>query len=308
MTMFHDPTITDISKITTTMSSLKSLSFGVATALIGFLFPLEILHQNLRAMEGRNSYTGVFIRFGLVCLGLILYDQIFNFMVQVSTIMEFSILSEDQWSVLLAQLAQFFETRKVSFITSLPLVFTWAASFLAILAQTVMYWVRYCLLSVLYFVGPIAFAFLLFEPTSFLPKAWFKNVIQLAMWSVVMKIIVRIMLQLQVMTYLSSANANLDVMTLIGINTTFVVMVLLSPYFTSHFISGQTFGPFAVMASSVMTSKGFTALKGIGRSAAESWYFPPPENPNRVVSTTKATTKTAVRDQVMNQKPKGDSK
>ena len=123
-----------------------------------------------------------------------------------------------------------------------------------------------------------------------------------------MKIIVRIMLQLQVMTYLTSANTNLDVITLIGINTTFVVMVLLSPYFTSHFISGQTFGPFAVMASTVMTAKGFSALKGIGRSAANSWYFPPRENPNRVVSPTKTTTKTAVRDRVMNQNPKGDPK
>ena len=157
--MFHDPTITDISKITTTMSSLKVLSMGVAAALIGFLIPLEILHQNLRAMEGRNNYTSVFIRLGLVFVGLILYDQIFNFMVQVATIMELSILSEDQWSVLLAQLAQFFETRKVSFITSLPIVFTWAASFLAILAQTIMYWVRYCLLSVLYFIWAHLFCF-----------------------------------------------------------------------------------------------------------------------------------------------------
>src|SRR4051812_31481821 len=189
-TIFHDPTITDISRISTTMGSLKSLSFVIAFALIGLLTPLEVIHQNIRAMEGRNSYTSLFVRLGLVFVGILLYDRIFDFFVKTSTIIEFSILSEDKWSELLAQLAQFFETRKLTLLSSLPLVFTWVASFLALLAQSIMYWVRYCLLSVLYFVGPVAFTFNLFEPTSFLPKAWFKNVIQLSLWPVVMKIIV----------------------------------------------------------------------------------------------------------------------
>jgi len=108
-TIFQDPTITDISRISTTMASLKSLSFVIAFALIGLLTPLEVIHQNIRAMEGRNSYTNLFIRLGLVFVGLLLYDRIFDFMVKTSTIIEYSILSIDRWSELLAQLAQFFE-------------------------------------------------------------------------------------------------------------------------------------------------------------------------------------------------------
>lgn len=300
-TIFHDPTITDISRISATMGSLKSLSFVIAFALIGLLTPLEVIHQNIRAIEGRNSYTSLFVRLGLVFVGLILYDRVFNFMVKTSTIIEFSILSENRWSDLLAQLAQFFETRKVTFVTSLPLVFTWFASFLAILAQNIMYWVRYCLLSVLYFVGPIAFTFNIFEPTSFLPKAWFKNVIQLSLWPVVMKIIVRVMLELQVMTYLANANANLDVLTLVGINTTFVVMVVLSPYFTDHFISGQTFGPFAVMASTFISAKTASILKGVGGTAMRSSFAPTPRNLTRALN----TTKTALREHVLGRSRNG---
>ncbi len=300
-TIFQDPTITDISRISTTMASLKSLSFVIAFALVGLLTPLEVIHQNIRAMEGRNSYTNLFIRLGLVFVGLLLYDRIFDFMVKTSTIIEYSILSIDRWSELLAQLAQFFETRKVTFVTSLPLIFTWLASFLAILAQSIMYWVRYCLLSVLYFIGPIAFVFNIFEPTSFLPKAWFKNVIQLSLWPVVMKIIVRVMLELQVMTYLTSANTNLDVLTLVGINSTFVVMVVLSPYFTDHFISGQTFGPFAVMASTLISTKTASILKGVGGSALRSPLAPTPRNLSRAI----ATTKTVLRKHVMGRSREG---
>lgn len=294
-TIFNDPTITDISRISTTMASLKSLSFVIAFALVGLLTPMEVIHQNIKAIEGRNGYTSLFVRLGLVFVGILLYDQIFNFFVKTSTIIEWSILSEDKWSDLLAQLAQFFKTRKLTLISSLPLVFTWIASFLALLAQSVMFWVRYCLLSVLYFVGPIAFTFNIFEPTAFLPKAWFKNVIQLSLWPVVMKIIVRVMLELQVMTYLASANSNLDILTLIGINTTFVVMVVLSPYFTDHFISGQTFGPFAVMASTYISTKTASILKGAGGAVMRSPIAPTPRNLGRAI----ATTKTALRERIL---------
>jgi hypothetical protein len=93
-TIFHDPTITDIGRISTTMSSLKSLSFVISFALIGLLTPLEVIHQNIRAIEGKNSYTNLFVRLALVFVGILLYDRIFNFMVKTSTIIEFSILSK----------------------------------------------------------------------------------------------------------------------------------------------------------------------------------------------------------------------
>lgn len=308
MTVFLDPTITDISRIAATIGSLKSLSLVMSYALIGFLVPLEMIHQQLNAIEGKNNMTGVFIRIGLVFVGLLLYDRIFGFIVKASTIMELSILSEQRWSDLLAELAQFFQTRKLTLVSSLPMVFTWIASFLALLVKNILYWVRYCLLSVLYFIGPIAFAFHIYNPTSFLPQAWFKNVIQLSLWTVVMKIIVRVMLELQVMTYLATANSEVDVLTLVGINTTFVVMIVFSPYFTAQFISGQTIGPFAVMASSVIATKTLMLLKGVGRTTAAvaaGPYMPDPQRLARTTTRIFTASKTMLRDHIQRRREAG---
>jgi len=265
---FNDPTITDITQIPVTMESLKSFSMVIAYALIGFLVPLEIISNNLKSIEGRGEITGIFIRVGLVFVGLILYDRIFGFIVEAAQIVELSILSERQWSDLLAKLAEFFQTRKITILSSMPLVFTWVASFMSLVIKNILYWIRFCLLSVLYFAGPIAFTFLILEHTTYLPKAWFKNVIQLSLWPIVMKIMVRVLLELQIMTYLTTANTQVDIMTLIGINTTFVVLLVFSPYFTARFISGETFGPVAVMASSFITTKGLMLMKTMGLTTA----------------------------------------
>ena len=76
------------------------------------------------------------------------------------------------------------------------------------------------------------------------------------------------------------ANTNLDVMTIVGINITFVVMIVLSPYFTASFISGQTMGPFAVMAASFLSSRVLTVMKtaGVLPPAAGSRVAPFPTN------------------------------
>lgn len=303
MTPFHDPTITDITRIAETMGGLKSLSQMLAYALLVLLVPLEAIHQNIKAIEGRAEYTNTLLRVILVFVGLILYDRIFGFIIRAATIVEFSVLSETQWSDLLAQLASFFKAQKLTFMSSLPMIFTWIASFLALLAKNVLYWVRFCLLSVLYFVGPIAFAFNALSATTFLPKAWFKNVIQLSLWTVVMKIIVRVMFELQVMTYLAAANTELDIITLIGINATFVVMIILSPYFTAQFVSGQAMGPFAVMASSFMAAKTLSITKMLGsRSTRDSVRQVVSRSMDGAKTTMKimSMTKTALQNHVFN--------
>ncbi|MCH8007332.1 MAG: hypothetical protein IIC91_00550 [Chloroflexi bacterium] len=108
ISVFNDPTITDITQIPATMGALKSLASVIAYALIGLLIPLEIINNNIKSMEGRGELTGIFTRTILVFVGLILYDRIFNFIVEASQIIELSILSEKQWSDLMAQLAEFF--------------------------------------------------------------------------------------------------------------------------------------------------------------------------------------------------------
>ena len=250
MTFINDPTITDITQISTNMSALETLGMTIAVALMGFLIPLEFLNQNLKVIEGKSSYSSTFVRIFVVCLGLMLYNTIFNFLIGISVIVENSILSLPQWANFLTELGKFYLAYKPSAFSLIPLLFAWLASFLALVVKAVLYWVRYALLSLLYFVGPVSFVFYIFEPTRHSAGTWFKNVIQLSLWTVVLKIIVRVMLALQVQTYMSQANMNSDIITIIGINVTFLVMVIASPVFTAEFISNHTIGPLAAVATS----------------------------------------------------------
>jgi len=166
MTFINNPTITDVTQIASNMADLESLGMGIALALMGFLIPLEFLRQNLKTIEGRSNYHATFVRIFVVCLGLILYKTLFSLLVGIGVVVENAILSLPQWVDFLTELGKFYLGYKPSLFTSLvPLLFAWLASFLALVIKSAIYWVRYALLSLLYFVGPVSFVFYIFEPT-----------------------------------------------------------------------------------------------------------------------------------------------
>jgi hypothetical protein len=264
MTFISNPTVTDVTQISVNMADLETLGMTVAVALMGLLIPLEFLRQNLNIIEGKSTYSATFVRIFVVCMGLMLYKTVFNCLVGVGVIVEDSILSIPKWGEFLTELAKFYLNYKPSFFRSLlPILFAWTASFLALVVNAVIYWVRYALLSLLYFVGPISFVFYIFEPTKNFLGAWFKNVMQLSLWTVVLKLIVRIMLSLQVQTFMAQANMDQDVITIIGINVTFLVMVIASPLFTAELIGKQTIGPMADVAASFFSAPGKVLAKTI---------------------------------------------
>jgi len=75
------------------------------------------------------------------------------------------------------------------------------------------------------------------------------------------------MLSLQVKTFLSQANLQSDVITIIGINVTFLVMVVASPVFTAEFISNNTIGPLAAIAAGFFAAPGATLARTVPGAA-----------------------------------------
>jgi len=263
ITSFLDPSIiADITQIPARMANLHALAMATGLALFGFLAMLEILRQNIAAAKDQSDYAGMAIRLILACLGFLLYGWIFNFMTQAVFIMENAILSMKDWGNLLHEITHCFRTYHPGILTgTLSILFAWIASFLATVAQMVLYWVRYVLVSLLYFVGPLCMACLAFQPTSYLVGNWFKNVLQISLWTFVFKMIVRIFLELQVGIYLAHANSTRDILAIIGVNVTFLVVIVLGPLFTAEFISGKAFGPMAVVASTFISTHFLEYLK-----------------------------------------------
>jgi hypothetical protein len=261
--LISNPSLTDVTQITGNITGLHTLSMFIALPLAGILFPLEAIRQNMQGMAEGPQYTDLFLRTILVFTGLILYRTIFNFIVHSSFIVEHSILSMGQAAALIGQMETYTETHRVSFLTGVfPICFCWAMCFMVLVFKAVLEWVRYALLGALYVAGPIAFVTHLFGPTRHVAGAWFKEVIEVSLWTVVLKLLLRILLELHVQTVLTSANQTNDILTLIGVSVTLIVMIWQCTKYTSHFIASGGFGAaMGTLASSHMARRGMDAAK-----------------------------------------------
>ncbi len=250
MDFIHNLAITDILSITTSLSKLHSLFNALAVGLLFLVVPLELLRQYFSLLEGRGSYASLVVRALMAFVGLILYNSVFNFLMRCGFVIENSVLSAQDWGKFLSEIGHFYQNYKPYVLTTLfPVLFAWLASFIAIIMQAILYWIRYALLSVLYVVGPITFVLYLYEPTSYLISSWFKNVIQASLWTVVLKILVRIFIELQAQSFLAQANVSLDIITIVGINVTFLVLLIAAPFFAANFVDNHAIKPMGMLAS-----------------------------------------------------------
>jgi len=155
MNYFTDPSIADLLRIAPSLSGLKSLSISLAYALLLVLVPLEAIRQNLKAVHSAAGFGEMFVRLFVSAAGLILYDRIFNLIVGAAMTVEMAVLSERSWLELIRAMTHYFQTERLTVFSPLPLLFTWIVSFGALLAQHVLYWIRFALLALLYFSGPV---------------------------------------------------------------------------------------------------------------------------------------------------------
>jgi len=123
---------------------------------------------------------------------------------ELAKILEMTILSEKKWGLPHPDLP--FHQERHQPLERPPLLITWLSSFLALAMTEILEWCRYCLLAVLYFVGPLCFSCLVFERVKFVPGLWFRNVIQLSLWTLILRVVVRVMIELKLPEMLAQAN------------------------------------------------------------------------------------------------------
>ena len=263
MNLLDHSLVADITQIVARSANLHGLSMLLGWTLLAFFVVLEAVRQNVASLEDRTDFGGMAVRVGLSCIGLILYTTVFSFIVNAAFIAENAILSEAQWGQLLLQVSHCFSTFRPSLVMgSLTILFAWLSSFLVILILTVLYWFRYGLLAAFYFLGPAVFGTYPFAPMSHLTTAWFRNVTQLSLWAFVLKLMMRIMLEIQVGTFLADANKYLDILAITGINMALLALVVASVFFTERFLRGEGFGATGAVASSFISTY---ALGSVGK-------------------------------------------
>src|SRR5690242_4296712 len=203
------PTLFDVTSIPTSLADLVTLSKLAATGMVGFFLILELLNQNVLAIEGRSRFTNSFVRLFLIFLCLLTYQKIFQMLMDGKTALEWTVLNENDWADLLATLKNFMG-EKIDIFSSLSFVVTWVGSFIAIDTTEILGWVQYCFLSLLYFVGPLFFAAAVFKPLSYLVGSWFRAVIQISLWTFFVRVVMRVLLAVEITKYLKDGYTNND--------------------------------------------------------------------------------------------------
>lgn len=246
----------DITLIPSKLAGLAAVSKALAVAGLGFLIPFTILEMNVRSLQRKEmpSYSGLMTRVLVACMCLIAYKGLFGFILKLSQIMSFAILSEQQWGSFLSQSLKGSNStyptlmillKNVASIQGLLLFLT---SLLTMIVREVVVMLQACFLSLLYAFGPLALACAVNERTLQVTRGWIVNTFQVAFWSFFLRLAVRVWLTLAPMSGSTGAGMADDYIGILTVNVTFLILILGTPLLTARLISGENIAAFGEAA------------------------------------------------------------
>lgn len=246
----------DVTLIPEKLGGLAAVTKAIAVPVFGFLIPATILQMNLQAIEAkqRPSYSGLLMRVIVVVLCLLSYNRLFYFMLKLSQVMSFAILSEQQWGQFLVTGFKAKGTSPlevlVKGVSSVQGLILFLTTLLTLLVREVVVMLQACFLSLLYAFGPLALACAVNEGSSKIAKSWFATTLQVAFWTFFMRLALRVWLTLAPMAQGVGSMAD-DYVGILAVNLTFFFLILNTPRISALLLSGDnlaSFGTFAMAA------------------------------------------------------------
>ena len=248
--------LVDISQIPSRLSGLQSITQGIAFAMLAFLIPFTIVEMNVRSLQAKEmpSYSGLFTRVFTVIVCLLCYQRLFAFILKVSQVMSFAILSEQQWGTFLSTALKgsdsTFPTLSILFhsATSIQQIVLFLSSLVAVTVRDVIVMLQGCFLSLLFAFGPIAIVCGINEKSGQVTRGWLTNSFQVAFWSFFLRLVVRVWLALGPIAANSGTGATDDYLGMLTVNVTFTLMVLGTPIVAARLLSGENLAAFGEAA------------------------------------------------------------
>lgn len=267
----------DITQIPTKLAGLATVSKTLAVAALGFLIPFTILEMNVRSLQRKEfpSYSGLMMRVLVACMCLIAYKGLFGFILKLSQVMSFAILSEDQWGNFLAQSLKGSDSSYPTLmillknVASIQGLLLFLSSLLTMVVREVVIMLQVCFLSLLYAFGPLALACAVNEKTLQVTRGWITNTFQVAFWSFFLRLAVRVWLTLAPMSGSTGAGMADDYVGVLTVNVTFLILILGTPVLTARLLSGENIASMGEAAmgavSTVMVARKMGAATSISK-------------------------------------------
>lgn len=237
----------DITLIPLKLHGLEALMRGLAVALLGFLLPFTVLEMNVRALNAKEppNYSALFTRVLLVVMGLLIYGKLFHFILKSTQMASFAVLSEQAWGRFLTQAFRGadakFPTLAILFnaATSIQEIILFLSSLVAIISRDVVVMIQGCFLALLYAFGPVAIACAVHPGGARIARGWLSNSIQVASWSFILRLVVRVWLELEPLAVSAGERGLSDYLGILSVNVTFVILVLGTPLVAAKLFSGE---------------------------------------------------------------------
>jgi len=241
-------------------ASIQHIAFLLVLPILG----IAILHENAMQIEDRGHYTGLFIRVLLILGLLIIYKKFFTTITYGTDLLGKTIMPDNEFDQVLQSV--FTEVKRDKdfgvfnfFKGSLLSVVTYTTYLLTLVAYTVLIWLRFMLLSLLYIAGPILITFGIYHKTSGPLSSWLRSLFQVSAWTVTLSLLVRIASYMNLTAIYNIENVN--TISVITANVLFVLLFVFTPAITASLISDGNIGNIGSTMIGIATSTSYSIIR-----------------------------------------------
>lgn len=231
----------------------------IAFPILGAMFVTVLVQNQVSVIKGEESQLQkILVKTGLIILGLVLYRHLYTKIVAINEIIGMTLCNQSDYAKFQTILTSFASQKANITFTKVSVegLIASITIFGAVLAQTVFGIIRYFILAILYVVGPLALVAGLMPATAGMTKGWFRKVLQVSFWIVVLKAIESIMLALRMEQVLNSDAGTFAYLVVSGV---MLVMIVLIPTLSEAILSDANMGAIASAATGIMTAYGTKA-------------------------------------------------
>ena len=260
------PLFTNVLQIPTLFQELFVSIRQIAFLLILPILAIALVHESTMQMEDRANYGGLFVRV-LVVLGLlIIYDRFFVMVTSGTDLLSKAVMPENEFQNVLKSIYTqvqknqdfgIFSLFKGALLNSI----TYVTYMLTFIAYTVLTWLRFMLLSLIYISGPILIVFGIYHKTAGTMNAWLKSLFQVSSWVVTLSLLVRIASYMNLMAIYSMDKVN--TVSIVTANVLFVLLFAFTPAITSSLLSEGSIGNIGSTMIGIATSTTYALLRRI---------------------------------------------
>jgi hypothetical protein len=259
---FVDP----LSMPQTTLGVYAGVAKSIAYILFGGFFTFAIITKQIKLIAGKDvDLKETLWKAGLIMVGLVLYNYIFLKIIAMNEVISMSLIDLEDFGKFTTVLKNQLTDSSISLINfNVGNAIATMFLFISTIAEEILLHLRYVILAILYIIGPLALVAGILPSTVALTKGWFKTLLQVSFWIIILRIIQTTMLSINIEQALGGNSSFLEYGFVAVLLT---IMTFMVPIISEKLLSGANMGMMAGVAMGAMAGIGGKLMSTSGGKA-----------------------------------------